>query len=404
MKLRNVYNRLNYNQTMVRERGEKGKHGETDRQIVFAILHNQIKDSRGLTKKQIAEIVEAATGKDRDGVRKRVAMMLGDRSPIKDIIKIENINSKIYHKLNPKNLKEACILYNFFEEEVNLIDLKEVKNFISPFIDSYIKEVIDFLHLWNPKDYPYTIPSDMLDRLSKEGTIDFYPKQFKETGPEKMKEIAEDFGIFRRLKWKLTDDYNLKKFCRLIENFERLVDDVRTEMVSEGDTANVVISTESFKDQTLKSDSYWFWSVWKELWEEQVQVNYINKIKATKKTLYDTYEKGITMLYPFKSIEEGLEFLRRTTNKYNIKPEEIEEEEFKVDNALIYVSRGFWIPSHLIPSSLNGSFFLLPLYVRFHPDGSYYTIGEISQKEKAGVNLKRETVAVNSDIWTWKED
>lgn len=313
---------------MSRERGEKGKQGETDRQIVFAILHNQLRDPRGLTKKQIAEVVQAATRKDQDGVRKRVAHMLGDQSPLKQMIQMENIDLKHFYKFNLRNIKDAAILYNFMHRGGDFLGEEEFDTYISENLLAYEEDLIDYLYLWDPFSPVYGLPEHLIKMYRDFHAFDFYPKQFKNVGPEKMKEVARDFEVFKSglLEQVMQDPKRMGRLCKLIENFETFI----TPFDNDPDFFEMALDDPVYSDDVTAGDMYWFLGMWDTSWKIGMELKYIvfyeGRIEALRASgIIVSSEKHL--VYPYvKFVESGSYYQFRQPVRY---PKEIKNKNNK---------------------------------------------------------------------------
>ena len=401
---------------MSRERGEKGKHGETDRQIVFAILHNQLRDPKGLTKKQIAEVVQAATKKDQDGVRKRVAHMLGDQSPLRQMLQMENVDLKHFYKFNLRNIKDAAVLYNFMHRGGDFSGEEEFDDYISENLLAYEEDLIDYLYLWDPLDPVYGLPEHLNKMYHDFHAFDFYPKQFKDVGPEKMKEVARDFKIFGSgiLEQVMQDPNRMGRLCRLIEDFESFI----APFDNDPNFFEMPLGDPLYSDDVTTGDMYWFLGMWETSWEIGMQfrftIFYEGRIEELGKL-------GITIPSEGEKVVEKLE----NGNVKVILDEQGQtfgasdlgsKIQFKYGKLFpVTIRRGYMGPNKIfqyeseylsVPDVLKpfGKHIVYP-YVKFVESGSYYQFRQPVRYPKEIKNKdNKEEPKIEIDNWIWKGD
>ncbi|AAT42942.1 hypothetical protein [Picrophilus oshimae] len=181
---------------MVRSRGDKGKHGETDREIIFALCLNMISGhGDGLSQFELSSIVEKNTNKEREGIRKRIAYLTSDKSPIYPLMKKlppKEGKRKIVMEIN--NLLDVAKLYVFMEKSPELVSLLE--EFFYENLRKYITDVVDILQLWDPGDPNYGLPVEICRKFETERVVSFDPKLYPETGPSYLKLIGKRFQVF----------------------------------------------------------------------------------------------------------------------------------------------------------------------------------------------------------------
>ena len=425
---------------MGRERGEKGKHGETDRQIVFVILHNQLRDPRGLTKKQIAEVVQAATKKDQDGVRKRVAHMLGDQSPLKQMLQMENVELKHFYKFNLRNIKDAAILYNFMHRGGDFLGKEEFDTYISENLLAYEEDLIDYLYLWDPYDPIYGLPKHLIKEFYDVHAVDFYPKQFKDVGPEKMKEVAKDFKVFESgmLQEVMQDPKRMGRLCKLIENFESFIarfpcDDNTVEYKGEVISLPLEIMANSlddpdYPDDVTRGDIYWFLKMWTHAWEAGISLRstlfYEERIEElerlgipipsedqkvienqeNEKVKVIVYEQGQTSEVSDLEAKLWFKYGEPDPQDYNIRkplPITIVWGDTGPEKMLKHEDVYIFVPDELKPIEKN---FVYP-YVKFVETGGYYQFRQPVVDPKNTKQLDNKEDPKNGlDDWIWKED
>jgi hypothetical protein len=208
---------------VTRKIGDKGQPKETDRQIVFTILLNQLRNQIGLTKKQISETVETVTQKDQDGVRKKVAYLLNDSELSKKIIQRNVKENRTFHQIRLKNLKDVAIFANFmgFNTFEHVGEGAEIlRHFIFKHFNIFFDQIIDYLYLWDPFSGPYSLPMELQHQLKKSGYLSFYPERYKDFGPTHLKEVLRRSNVFHWLQDK--EELNLTQLFHLIQNIEEI--------------------------------------------------------------------------------------------------------------------------------------------------------------------------------------
>ena len=413
---------------MSRERGEKGKHGETDRQIVFAILHNQLRDPRGLTKKQIAEVVQAATKKDQDGVRKRVAHILGDQSPLKQMIQMENVDLKHFYKFNLRNIKDAAILYNFMHRGGDFLGDEEFDDYISENLLAHEEDLIDYLYLWDPFSSMYGLPKQLIEEFNDVNAVDFYPKQFKDIGPERMKEVARDFRVFESglLMETMRDPKCMGRLCRLIENFESFIarfecgDNIieyKGELIPLPLEIMVIpLDDPDYSDDVTSEDMRWFLDIWNGAWEVGIsfrstifyegRIEELDRVWATtpheSAKVVENLENGKVKAILF---EDGQSFETSDLGaklglKYGKQNFTTVWGEMGPEKMLKHEDEFIFVPDKFKPIK---KYFVYP-YVKFIETGGYYQLRWSVKDPKKRKNIDdKEKPRIELDNWIWKE-
>jgi hypothetical protein len=278
---------------MERVRGQKGKHGETDREIIFALCYNMLMGYKdGLSVYELAKTVENATGKDRDGLRKRIAYLKREESILHGIlIKIPHSGSKTTLKIEISSLLDLARFYVFMEKLPEEGYEELYCNFIPHYLDKYITEVVDILQLWKPGDPNYGLPMDTCRKFEKENTVIFDPKLYPETGPSHLKAIAKIFQIFNSDGYVSIEKYfgsqkEQARFFHLLLEFTdwaskegkkdeklRLIPQVELdEKFSVVNTTFPIpmsllpIDIQDEKNEKLELEYRWFLDIWKEVW------------------------------------------------------------------------------------------------------------------------------------------
>jgi hypothetical protein len=416
---------------MSRIRGEKGKNGETERQIIFAILNNQIKNGRGLTKKQVAELVESVTKKDRDGIRKKVAKILGPESPLKSMLQIEEHEMKKFVSLRPRNLRDVAILYNFLKPDKEILNLQEVRDFIGDKFIIFIEEIVDFLYLWDPLDPVYGLDEGTLNQFVQTGHAYFYPEKNKKSGPEYLKLIGNKYKIFETLFVKLPD---IKRLLNLIGNFERFREEIlsnnlelplevspfKTNMPFLFDLEGPLIESLSDKKFThlkeIWQDYLWFWNMWISTWTEFVYFPFYEHYAS----LFPgkEFQEIVREVNSNMSVEERQKILQEEISKVSIKYE-VPEESIRIETSKTPYEVPFETELHFsIPEKYKPVKGPKPtdvpqyynLFTFYNAEGKYYElkIPDYAQKQKSVENHAQflfthpeETKIIEK--WTWKE-
>lgn len=153
----------------MRERGQKGKHGETDGQIVMLIALNYKNHPEGLTKTNIHRKIEERTGKDREGIKRRITE-LSRNEKLKSILRTRNIGGRIHYSLEPRNILDISKIHNFLEPVIN--EKKEYRSFLQDYfadlITKHFTDLVDYLRLWDPKDKVYGLPERFFCSVGEE--------------------------------------------------------------------------------------------------------------------------------------------------------------------------------------------------------------------------------------------
>ncbi len=282
---------------MERLKGQRGKQGETDQQIVFTLLHNQPLKPDGLTKKEISVVIEKATSKDREGIRKRLDRLLSiENSPLKGMIHSNNRTGKTRYEIKARNLKDLARLYNFLHPDSNMMYVLE-GHFLSDLYAS-INDVIDYLYLWDLEDPLYGLPDELLKQWNKEDKVEFYPRYYPTRGPVYLKERAikfrvleERWGIHDGIGQRISDQESLARFFNLIENFDSYVNkecqgtecDVPMRVLEafwppkpavsrweELPGGLMGIERDPVKISEIGDSLRWFMEIWKERWDQVI--------------------------------------------------------------------------------------------------------------------------------------
>lgn len=430
---------------MVRERGEKGKHGETDREIVFTILHNQLKNPQGLTKKQIAVIMEKATNKDREGIRRRIANMIGDQSPLKGLIQIEpdNVHNKKYFKIRLKNLKDTARFYNFMLEfmksKEDTLERQEIHNFVQEHYLAYEDQVIDYLYLWDPFYGRYAIPIEKRYQFKETKAIDFYPEQSKKEGSQYLKRIARLFNVFYFLTAEIADHEEL--FFNLIGNFESF----RENISQESDAGPISFNDEDLprekdrmdiefidlatrilpehRGEKIVDDLIWFLEAWRSAWarayfehgffeSDDIITNPSKNLSERFHSWLDDQEnwkKSHLKLTKKEKAELERREVKRLSDILGVPMEEIKAQDITATHGHATIR---------VPESLRPYYTYYTIYfpMKYREDGNYYEfrqpliegiidhVGFATKEESLALKSKKISAKQLLDRWTWKEE
>jgi hypothetical protein len=285
---------------MVRAKGEKDKNGETDRAIIFALCYNIMRGNvSGLSKTQLSKIVENATGKYRDGIRKRLDSLTGVKSSLHGILIVmppENGVKKLKIEIN--GLLDLAKFSIFMEKSPKL--LENLDPFVWENLKKYITEVVDILQLWKPDDPNYGLPKEICRKFEKEYIVDFDPSLYPETGPSYLKLMGKRFQIFNSVGYSSLEhcvedsfsELGRSRFFHLILDFNEwaLNESQKEDNISEGVTIilppegiggnktgvtkaefNIppnlnIIPIVDEKNEKIELEYKWFLDIWRKLW------------------------------------------------------------------------------------------------------------------------------------------
>lgn len=128
----------------MRTRGNKGKHGETDREILNIVLDSLPDHPMGLTKKQIYEILEERTGKDREGIKRRISFLT---KSLKDVFVCRVISGKNTFGFKISNLYDLSKLYIAAIEDKD-DSPNQIYEFFSNEMKNHFSDIVDYLRLF----------------------------------------------------------------------------------------------------------------------------------------------------------------------------------------------------------------------------------------------------------------
>lgn len=274
---------------MGRARGQKGKHGETDREIIYGLCYNMREGYKdGLSVYELAKTVENATGKDRDGIRKRIAYLKSEKSPLNGIlITVPHSGGKTTLKIEINSLLDLARFYVFMEKLPEDGYEELFCNFIPHYLKKYIAEVIDILQLWKPGDPNYGLPESIWKEFEKEKKVIFDPSLYPETGPLHLKMMAKIFQVIGSYYYDSIEGYvyytkERSRFFHLLLEFndwalreQKKDENLRLMPYVDLDGSVSYPLPESLmpidiydkKNEKLELEYRWFLDIWKELWE-----------------------------------------------------------------------------------------------------------------------------------------
>ena len=363
--------------------------------------------------------MEAATKKDQDGVRKRVAHMLGDQSPLKQMLQMEAVELKHFYKFNLRNIKDAARLYNYMHVRGGFLGEEEFDAYISRNLLANREDLIDYLHLWSPFDQVYGLPEQLFERYRDVHAVDFYPKQFKDVGPEKMKEVARDFKVFESglIMETMQNPKSVGRLCRLIENFESFIARFECDYTDTPYILKLPLDNSDYSDDVTSRDMNWFLEMWNSSWKagitlrstifyegriEELERLWVTK-SGEKREDVENLENGKVKVI---LLEEGqaLEMSDLGTKlrlKYGKQKVTILRNDTDPEKTLKCEDEHLSVPTEFKPTE---KYFVYP-YVKFIESGSYYQFRWPVANLKRIKNLDNKEESKNElDNWIWKED
>jgi hypothetical protein len=211
---------------MIKGRGERGKTKETLVQAIFALIMNQ---DRGLTASKIGKIVENATHKDRDSVRREFQAIfqrggIRERKEakfVRQIVRTWKEAGTTYYKLDVTTLMKLAHLWSFLGEKdiPDGIMSDSLVEYVSLTLREYLPQVVSYLQLWDPfLDTNYRIPQLQLQELIKYGVSEYVPGRCPSEGIMALRKVCE--GVFDYLYYNIYNE-NLTRFFDLIESLSQ---------------------------------------------------------------------------------------------------------------------------------------------------------------------------------------
>ncbi len=246
----------------MKTRGQKGKHGETDRQILELVILNLPRYPDGLTKKQICTTIEKNTGKDREGIKRRITELTKKRV-LEGVFVCNNISGKKLYGLSISDLYDLSKLYviaspelSDFPNEMEQYYIRETRQYFTDFVDylrlfwplkgnewgfpdTVIKWCLNYTEMKLVNDGLFLLGNDKLTqdeeyyRMDKEGHLieendrpyvikssyTYHPEEYPDYGPERIKRM------FRQIE----QDSLFRQYERFFSSFLRLVYEFQNE-------------------------------------------------------------------------------------------------------------------------------------------------------------------------------
>jgi len=152
---------------MVRDRGKKGRHGDTDRAIMLLVILRGESLPDGVPKRIIYEQIERNTGIDREGVKRRIKELT--RNPaIQGILEETNRGGRSYFRVNVSNLYDLSRLYVFLMPalEASRAISSSIREYFDRHMNAFFTDFVDYFRLWKPFDCDWGMPPDFLNEPS----------------------------------------------------------------------------------------------------------------------------------------------------------------------------------------------------------------------------------------------
>jgi hypothetical protein len=149
---------------MVRDRGKKGRHGDTDRAIMLLVILRGESLPDGVPKKIIYEGIEKNTGIDREGVKRRIKELT--RNPdIEGILEETIRGGRSYFRVNVSNLYDLSRLYVFLMPalEASRAISSSTREYFDRHMNAFFTDFIDYFRLWKPFDCRWGMPPEFLN-------------------------------------------------------------------------------------------------------------------------------------------------------------------------------------------------------------------------------------------------
>jgi len=147
-----------------RDRGKKGKHGDTDRAIMLLVILRGESLPDGVPKKTIYEEIEKNTGIDREGVKRRIKELT--RNPaVQGILTETNRGGQSYFQVNVSNLYDLSRLYVFLMPalEASQAISSATWEYFDRKTEAFFTDFIDYFRLWKPFNHEWGMPPAFLN-------------------------------------------------------------------------------------------------------------------------------------------------------------------------------------------------------------------------------------------------
>jgi len=149
---------------MSRDRGKKGKHGDTDRAIILMVILRGESRPDGVPKKIIYEEIEKNTGIDREGVKRRIKELT--RNPdIEGILEETIRGGRSYFRVNVSNLYDLSRLYVFLLPAIEASQAisSSTREYFDRHMKAFFTDFIDYFRLWKPFNHEWGMPPAFLN-------------------------------------------------------------------------------------------------------------------------------------------------------------------------------------------------------------------------------------------------
>jgi len=207
---------------MTRDRGKKGKHGDTDRAIMLLVILRGESRPDGVPRRIISEEIEKNIGIDREGVKRRITELT--RNPaIQGILKETNKGGRSYFQVNVSNLYDLSRLYVFLMPalEASRAISSSTREYFDRHMKAFFTDFIDYFRLWKPFDYDWGMPQEFLDEpsLLPPGMEPYEVVYIQADGSVLSEEIADTYNAYREafvFHPEYYPDYGTEKIKRLL--------------------------------------------------------------------------------------------------------------------------------------------------------------------------------------------
>lgn len=204
----------------MKTRGQKGKHGETDREILELVIMNLPRYPDGLTKKQIYTAMEKNTGKDREGIKKRITELTKNKV-LEGVFINKPVAGRKLFGLKISNLYDLSRLYVALKPDLSDFYDELQKYFINE-VRLYFTDFVDYLRLFRPLNLSWRLPLSyptvvISNQWNFPDPVAKWCINYSET-------ISNEEGIFIMGNDELTQDeeyYRIDNDGNLIENYEK---------------------------------------------------------------------------------------------------------------------------------------------------------------------------------------